>query len=272
MNLFSLSQVVLHITGKVVDNAAAVAVLEEVAAVVKKEGSVDAFQLLRAEAAIRLVNVSRVSGKDEGKTAAKEIVEELVKFLKEREASTVHTDLRAQIYLAQAAVAKLEGSHDIFYEKCLLYIAHTQTSLLPHARQQEVAFDLGIAALLGKAVHNFGELIHHPIFAALDGSNHAWLAELLRYFNVGDIEGYEKVVAANGDNLKSFVCLFINEDPEKINCYRGVRNIVFLCVKFDRLFHGGPSDPLRGTPSASSLAIKQKLNIFVALKVIQREA
>jgi len=50
-----------------------------------------------------------------------------------------------------------------------------------------------LAALLGKDVYNFGELLAHPILASLNGTPNAWLVDLLLAFNSGDVQGYEKL-------------------------------------------------------------------------------
>jgi 26S proteasome regulatory subunit N9 len=53
------------------------------------------------------------------------------------------------------------------------------------------AHDLGVAALLGDSIYNFGELLMHPILDALDGSAHEWLKKLLLTFNEGSIGKFE---------------------------------------------------------------------------------
>ena len=45
--------------------------------------------------------------------------------------------------------------------------------------------DVSLAALLGDDVYNFGELLLHPLVAALAGSPYAWLKDMLACFNAG---------------------------------------------------------------------------------------
>ena len=61
------------------------------------------------------------------------------------------------------------------------------------ADKQSHAFHLSLAALLGKDVYNFGELLAHPILASLNGTPNAWLVTLLLAFNSGDVQGYENI-------------------------------------------------------------------------------
>jgi len=66
---------------------------------------------------------------------------------------------------------------------------------MPSSEALEISFDLGIAALVGEKLYNFGELLEHPVVATLEQTQYAWLAQLLRAFNAGDIEQYEALVA-----------------------------------------------------------------------------
>lgn len=78
------------------------------------------------------------------------------------------------------------------------------------------AHDLGIAALLGESIYNFGELLQHPILGNLDNSPHAWIKDLLFVFNAGDIGKYESlqqqlsqepILQADADFLRQKICL-----------------------------------------------------------------
>ena len=205
LNLFSLAEILVTITSKQTDQKALDS-LVAASALVKEQGNKEAYLLLRCEEAIRRVHVSVVEGTDVQKRQAKDIIEEATAYLAKRDASSVHADLRAQIYLAEAAVFKMEKKHGQFYERCLLYIAHTNTAKLPESRQRELAFDLGVSALLARNVHNFGELVHHPVLDTLKGSENEWLADLLRTFNIGDIQEYDRVCQENEARMKTCVC------------------------------------------------------------------
>ena len=64
---------------------------------------------------------------------------------------------------------------------------------LSKEEQQSQAFHLSLAALLGKDVYNFGELLAHPVLNALNGTPNEWLVNLLMAFNSGDVQTYEKL-------------------------------------------------------------------------------
>eukprot|EP01063_Lacrimia_lanifica_P024048 TRINITY_DN32018_c0_g1_i1.p1 TRINITY_DN32018_c0_g1~~TRINITY_DN32018_c0_g1_i1.p1 ORF type:complete len:388 (+),score=210.68 TRINITY_DN32018_c0_g1_i1:88-1251(+) len=192
VNTFSLARLLLGVSQRQSSAEKALQLLSDVALKMKEGGDVQAYHLLRCGEAIR-----RVAMGEQQKRVAKDVIEESVGYLNARDASSVHVDLRAEIYLAEAMVFKLEKDYDAFYPKCLLYIAHVTTANVPVAKQQAIAFDLSVAALLAKKVHNFGELINHPILDTLADSPHAWLAELLRIFNAGNIDAYSGLCDKN---------------------------------------------------------------------------
>ena len=66
------------------------------------------------------------------------------------------------------------------------------------------AHDLGISALLGDTIYNFGELLLHPILEALRQpveeiatqqrvNKNAWLRDLLFAFNRGDLAKFDRM-------------------------------------------------------------------------------
>lgn len=71
----------------------------------------------------------------------------------------------------------------------------SELSDLSMEEQQSHAFHLSLAALLGKDVYNFGELLAHPVLATLNGTANEWLVQLLLAFNSGNVATYESLKA-----------------------------------------------------------------------------
>ena len=93
----------------------------------------------------------------------------------------------------------------------MLYLAYVSSESLPAPTRLDLAVDLGLAALLGEDLHNFAELIAHPIRAALDGSAFAWLADILGAFNDGDLHAYDDLCVKHADALNAQPALVANE-------------------------------------------------------------
>ncbi|MGH0136875.1 UNVERIFIED_CONTAM: hypothetical protein FKN15_009587 [Acipenser sinensis] len=66
------------------------------------------------------------------------------------------------------------------------------------AEQQERAFTLGLAGLLGEGVYNFGELLMHPVLESLRSTDKQWLIDTLYAFNSGNVETFQSFKTAWG--------------------------------------------------------------------------
>ena len=66
-----------------------------------------------------------------------------------------------------------------FYRANLRFLGCTELSDLSKEDQQSHAFHLSLAALLGKGIYNFGELLAHPVLQTLNGTPNEWLINLL---------------------------------------------------------------------------------------------
>jgi 26S proteasome regulatory subunit N9 len=55
---------------------------------------------------------------------------------------------------------------------------------------------VGLAAILGEGVYNFGELLQHPVLSKLTGTPKQWISELLHAFNRGDLATFKTITAA----------------------------------------------------------------------------
>ncbi|NXF25633.1 PSD13 ATPase, partial [Rhodinocichla rosea] len=68
----------------------------------------------------------------------------------------------------------------------------------PVSEQQERAFTLGLAGLLGEGVYNFGELLMHPVLESLRSTDRQWLIDTLFAFNSGNVETFQALKSAWG--------------------------------------------------------------------------
>jgi 26S proteasome regulatory subunit N9 len=99
----------------------------------------------------------------------------------------------ASYYQASYEYSKLKGNPQDYYTNSLLYLTYTPLNSIPLATQAALASDIGLAALLGKNIYNFGELLQHPILKSLDATEYAWLPKLLVTFNQGNIKGFNEI-------------------------------------------------------------------------------
>lgn len=64
-----------------------------------------------------------------------------------------------------------EGAHADYYRASLRYLGCTDLETLPKKDRIDQAFHLSLAALLGKDIFNFGELLAHSILDDLKGTS-----------------------------------------------------------------------------------------------------
>ncbi|CAA7263988.1 unnamed protein product [Cyclocybe aegerita] len=104
----------------------------------------------------------------------------------------VDNGVNAAYYSVSADYFKAKAEYAPYYKNSLLYLAcvDVETGMSPEERLAR-AHDLGISALLGDTIYNFGELLMHPILDSLNGTQHEWLKKLLFTFNEGSIGKFE---------------------------------------------------------------------------------
>ncbi|EFN66566.1 26S proteasome non-ATPase regulatory subunit 13 [Camponotus floridanus] len=121
---------------------------------------------------------------------AKKIIEEVEAMLDNADGiTTVH----GRFYLLASRLYRLQGKHAEYYRTALRYLGCIELSSLSRQEQEQHAFFLGLAALLGEGVYNLGELLAHPVLESLKGTPNNWLVDLLQAFNAGDIVALERL-------------------------------------------------------------------------------
>lgn len=104
------------------------------------------------------------------------------------------TPVHARYYLLASDHYMKIGDHCEYYRNALCYLGclsdTDETFKRPSAAQQERAFTMALAALLGEEIFNFGELLQHPIIHCIDPAKR-WVVELLEAFNSGDLARFE---------------------------------------------------------------------------------
>merc|ERR1712002_311831 len=103
------------------------------------------------------------------------------------------TPVHGCFYELSSNYYKLLGDHANYFRDALRYLGCIELNELSETEQRERAFYLGLAAILGKDVYNFGELLAHPVLNSLKDTEKNWLVDLLIAFNSGDISKFESL-------------------------------------------------------------------------------
>lgn len=160
----------------------------------------------------------------------------------------VDTSVRAGFYRVAGDYHKWEAAYASYYKTSLLYLAclrNVNTDLSLESRIQR-AHDLGLAALLGDTIYNFGELLQHPILESLSGTPFEWIRSLLFAFNEGNLGVFESLAPR------------FPEEPILQNSYPFLRQKICLMALIDAVFRRNVTDR---TMSFVTIATETKLPV-----------
>lgn len=166
--------------------ADALAFLQRLATETDQPETQDAHVLLSMEAAHFQLLLGDLSG-------TRAAMDRCAKLLDSFDA--VEPVVHASFYRVCGNYHKAKAEYADYYRNYFLFLAciHVDAEM-SKAEQVQCAHDLSISALLGDTIYNFGELLLHPILASLQGSEYAWLADLLFAFNAGDMGRFEALL------------------------------------------------------------------------------
>lgn len=179
INPLSLMEIILHVVKEIGDPEKAIEFLTKQKEKVKANNEAQV---------LCLTAIGNLKLTEKKLQETKVIVEEVNGLLENIEGiTTVH----ARFYNLSSGYDKAVGSFNEYYRNALRFLGCIDVADLPVKEQEERAFNLALAALLGSDTYNFGELLAHPILDSIKGSEHQWIVNLLYAFNSGDIVKFE---------------------------------------------------------------------------------
>jgi len=129
------------------------------------------------------------------------------------------TSVHGRFYQLSSKYHMVMGNHSEYYRDALRFLGCMDLSEISPQDQSDQAFHLGLAAILGKNVYNFGELLAHPILGSLNDPSRKWLVDLLYAFNAGDLDKFQHLSV----HWKQQLDLAANEAPMR-------EKILLLCL------------------------------------------
>jgi 26S proteasome regulatory subunit N9 len=165
---------------KQADATEAIEFLNGVASIDNVKGDEQALLLVELE----IVELKLSMGKIEEGKAELVIAEEKIAAIQRVLPEQVHS----KFHFVTSQYYKAVQNSSKFFSHSILYLTYTPLDNIPQAEQLKLATEVGISALLGDAVYNFGELLQHPILKKVDTlPAFAPLLEVLLTFNEGDM-------------------------------------------------------------------------------------
>lgn len=124
----------------------------------------------------------------------------------------VQPAVHSAFYEAAAEYHKVVGTASEFYRNALQFLAYTPPQSLSDDIQRRWAFDIGIAALVGSDVYNFGEVVSRAIVQSLRGTEREWVLQLLEAFNTGDLNKFERVCTEASSQMNAQQVLVAHQE------------------------------------------------------------
>lgn len=146
---------------------------------------------------------------------------QMLELKKEMEAKKVEVDalsgvadtvIHATFFELAAEYYKDAGPPEEYYKHALMLLSYSSIDSMNPEKAVKIAKDMSLAALSGDGLYNFGEVLATPIVAVLDNTPHAWLGEMLRIFNRGDITQFALLYDANKTAIEAEPAIFYRMD------------------------------------------------------------
>jgi len=201
INALSLVQICMPILEQVKDKEEALQFVEKLGEKVKTDP--EAFALTKVlEGKLQLDVFGNIE-------KTKNLIEKLDDLINEIDrVGFVH----GQYYMLASRFYMHEGSHAEYYRASLHFLGCTELNSLAKGDRIKQAFNLSLAALLGKDIFNFGELLAHPILDDLKGTQEEWIVKVLLAFNSGDVRKFSAMKsewASQADLVKYEETLYV---------------------------------------------------------------
>lgn len=95
------------------------------------------------------------------------------------------------------------GPPELYFSNTLSYISYTPVDeILPEDRIT-ISVNISIAALIGKNIYNFGEILQAPVFKHLINTPYQWLYDLINVINEGNIDNFNIIIGEHMKDIQS---------------------------------------------------------------------
>uniref|UniRef100_A0A8C6CQM8 26S proteasome non-ATPase regulatory subunit 13 n=1 Tax=Moschus moschiferus TaxID=68415 RepID=A0A8C6CQM8_MOSMO len=189
VNPLSLVEIILHVVRQMTDPNVALSFLEKTREKVKS--SDEAVILCKTAIGALKLNIGDLQ-------VTKETIEDVEEMLNNLPGVT---SVHSRFYDLSSKYYQTIGNHASYYKDALRFLGCVDIKDLPVSEQQERAFTLGLAGLLGEGVFNFGELLMHPVLESLRDTDRQWLIDTLYAFNSGNVERFQTLKTAWGQQM-----------------------------------------------------------------------
>merc|ERR1719379_2025950 len=109
--------------------------------------------------------------------------------------------IQSCLHKTYALMWKKLGRHQEDFRSSILYLAYTPLASIPVEERPQMAFEVGVAALVAPEEFDFGELLQQDLLTSLDGTEHAWIKDLLQAYGEGKFDMYDRAMETHRTKL-----------------------------------------------------------------------
>jgi len=254
MNQLALVRISLRIIRQVRDPQEAINFLQSVLNKLNEQADKEAYAVTLSEIALLKLKLGHLEDAKQQYDKVGAILEGM---------TGADASVYSSYYRGLALYYKLKVQSTEFYRNSLLYLLYTPIESIPLPEQQAIAFDMGLAALISKDIHNFGELLAQPILTSLNGTPGEWLKHFLFAFNSGNIDKFNQFTTQYKNE--------IDQQPALKVSYGLLREKISILALMELVF-ARPTDgrtlPFREVAAATKLPVEEvELLVMKALSL-----
>jgi len=111
--------------------------------------------------------------------------------------------IQSAFHKTNAMVWQSRSRYHEFYKSSILYLAYTPLASLSTEEKVKLAVEISVAALVAEEEFNFGELLRQDVLTSLEGTNSAWIKDLLTAFGEGRFDLYDAALEKHRTLIES---------------------------------------------------------------------
>mmetsp|Transcript_332 Transcript_332/g.463 ORF Transcript_332/g.463 Transcript_332/m.463 type:complete len:412 (-) Transcript_332:116-1351(-) len=268
LNPLTLSRIASFVASSLNDFEAAKTLLETLVEEYDKKDNTSTAKLFteakKFYLALKHIEASSPSSNDETLDAIKTFLISNKATLTEL-ANSTESDVaivHSSYYECAMTYRKAVGPPEAFYKEAINYLHYTPIDSIASSSQlYTLATDLSLAALTGKGVYNFGEVVHNNkmILQVLQGTENEYLIKLMEASANGDVDALKEISKVYASQ--------ISNQPALINRENVIKEKITLLALVNMVFERPSSER---TLSFEDIATKTKMPLDKVEWIVMR--
>lgn len=115
--------------------------------------------------------------------------------------------IQSTYHKTNALMWKTLGRHHEFYRSSILFMAFTKVADIPVQERAALAFEIALSGLVAEEEFDFGELLAEELLSSIDGTEYAWIKDLLLAYSEGKFAMYDAAIETHRAKIDAIPAL-----------------------------------------------------------------